>query len=123
MFLSVSTVGVIGTIFRRSLRLGPIIVGTGLGVAFVLMTLPFVEIAIQLFTDFDIGVWISSISISIGGIFGAYIGFRLAYVILIATQAFLSAYMIVRGVSFVAGGFPNELLILKDLFGLTASDE
>lgn len=113
----------IGTIFRRSLRLGPIIVGTGLGVAFVLMTLPFVEIAIQLFTDFDIGVWISSISISIGGIFGAYIGFRLAYVILIATQAFLSAYMIVRGVSFVAGGFPNELLILKDLFGLTASDE
>lgn len=83
--LSVTTVIVTGYLFRRSLRLGPIIVGTGLGVAFTLMTLPFVEMAISFFTDFEIGWWISSISVTFGALFGAYTGFRLAYVILIAT--------------------------------------
>jgi hypothetical protein len=85
LVLSISTAVVIGRIFRRTLRLGPIIVGIGLGVFLVLMTLPFVEMTINFVTAFDLGFWISSICVAVGGLFGAYIGFRLAFVILIAT--------------------------------------
>ena len=85
LVLSISTAMMVGHIFRKTLRLGPIIVGIGLGITFVLMTLPFLEIAINFVTAFDLGFWISSIFVSFGALFGAYIGFRLAYVILIAT--------------------------------------
>lgn len=83
--LSISTAVVIGRLFRRTLRLGPILVGIGLGVFLVLMTLPFVEMTINFVTAFDLGFWISSICVAVGALFGAYMGFRLAYVILIAT--------------------------------------
>lgn len=35
----------------------------------------------------------------------------------------MSAYLIVRGISLVVGGFPNELLIVKDMFDLQDEDE
>jgi hypothetical protein len=35
----------------------------------------------------------------------------------------MSAYLVVRGISLNLGGFPNEILILKDIFGLTSHDE
>jgi hypothetical protein len=65
----------------------------------------------------------STILISAGAIFGAYLGFRLAYIILISTQAFISAYLVVRGLSLNLGGYPNEILIIKDLFGVTTSEQ
>lgn len=112
-----------GKLFRKSLRLGPIFVGIGLGICLILMSMPFLEWTIQLFVNFDFEFWISTILILAGAIFGAYLGYRLAYIILVSTQAFISAYLIVRGISLNLGGFPNEILIIKDLFGITKTEQ
>ena len=97
--LSICTAIVVGHIVRSSLRIGPILVGTSLGVAITLGTLPFVEMAIGYFHEFDVGLWLTSLLCILGALLGAYLGYRLAFVILIASQAFLSAYLVVRGIS------------------------
>ena len=74
--LSASTASVIGSLFRTSIRLGPIIVGVGLGISISLIALPIIEIIIHFLTPFVFGVWIISIFIAVGGLFGAYLGFR-----------------------------------------------
>lgn len=84
--LSLCTAYVMGNIFKRILRLGPIIVGVGLGAAFVMISLSLVEmLSSMIITEVDVGFWATVVLISIGGFFGAYLGYRLAYVILIAT--------------------------------------
>ena len=50
---------------------------------------------------------------------GSYAGFRLSFLVMLSTQAFVSAYALVRGVSLILGGYPNELLIIRDLFGFS----
>lgn len=81
--------------------------------------LPFVEMAINyLHEGFDVGLWFSSFTCTFSALLGAYLGYRLAFVILIASQSFLSAYLFVRGISLVVGGFPDEIAILKDMFDL-----
>jgi len=57
-----------------------------------------------------------------GILVGSYAGFRLSFLVMLSTQAFVSAYSVVRGISLIVGGFPNELLIIKDFFGLQTSD-
>ena len=98
--------------------------GTSLGISITLAMLPFVEMAINyLHEGFDVGLWLSSLTCTLGALLGAYLGYRLAFVILIASQAFLSAYLFVRGISLVVGGFPDEIAILKDMFDLQEPDE
>jgi hypothetical protein len=67
------------------------------------------------------GSTLAAIITILGILFGSYAGFRLSFLVMLSTQAFVSAYSIVRGVSLILGGFPNELLIIRDLFGFTDS--
>ncbi len=58
----------------------------------------------------------------LGILAGSYAGFRLSFLVMLSTQAFVSAYSLIRGISLIIGGFPNELLIIKDLFGFSSPD-
>lgn len=109
IILSISTAVAIGKLFKNSVRLGPIIIGIILGACSILIMLPFLETTIAFITPFDIGFWLSFILVLFGCCFGLYLGYRLAFVITISTQAFISSYLIVRGISLNIGGFPNEL--------------
>jgi hypothetical protein len=108
IILSISTAVAIGKLFRSSVRLGPIVIGIILGACTILILLPFLEMTIAFITPFDIGFWLSFFLVLFGCCFGLYLGYRLAFVITISTQAFMSSYLIVRGVSLNLGGFPNE---------------
>ena len=65
------------------------------------------------------GPTIAGIITIFGILSGSYAGFRLSFLVMLSTQAFVSAYAVVRGVSLIIGGYPNELLIIRDLFGFS----
>jgi hypothetical protein len=117
--LSVLIAYYIGLLFRKGLKLGPLIAGISMGVVLVMLTLPLFEWIIGC----ELPLWLNMIFVTVGSLFGAYVGVRLAFVILIFTQAFVSAYLVVRGVSLNLGGFPNEVGVIKDMFGLDTQEQ
>jgi hypothetical protein len=84
--------------------------------------MPFVEAVINYLTPFQMGPTLAGVITVLGILFGTYAGFRLSFLVMLSTQAFFSAYSLVRGVSLILGGFPSEMLIIKDLFGFTSPE-
>lgn len=112
----------LGRAMQKSIRLGPTLIGSVLGSIFAILVMPFIEAAINYLTPFQMGPSLAGIITVLGILAGSFAGFRLSFLVMLSTQAFVSAYSVVRGVSLILGGFPNELLIIKDLFGLQSQD-
>ena len=58
------------------------------------------------------------LSTVIGIAVGAYVGFNYAFVFILAVQCFVSAYLMVRGLSlWINYGFPNEAKLIEHAYG------
>ena len=63
----------------------------------------------------------SSLVLLVAAIIGAIAGTFLSYLVLCVMQAILSAFFILKGVSFFIGGFPDVKQVARTLFTDTAS--
>lgn len=69
----------VGLVFKKGLKYWPLFAGMTMGVVAVLLFQPLIEWV----SGLDLPLWLNIIFVTIGVIFGAYIGVRLAFVILI----------------------------------------
>ena len=83
--VSLSTGYVCGGLFKQYLRLGPMIVGTVLGYVFTLMSMAILQTILYYFWSYDLGSVESTIISVIGTVLGTFCGYRLSFLILIAT--------------------------------------
>lgn len=85
--LSFCTSVIVGGIFLKDLRRGPMIIGGALGSVLAMTAVPVVEMAIQKATnniEFDIGRNAALVVISLGCLIGFYLGRKLAFFILVS---------------------------------------
>jgi hypothetical protein len=96
-------------------------IGAILGSIILMAGVPAVELIVQKVTqnpNFDISQNVSILMVAIGALIGVYIGHRLALHIIVCLQGFISAYLMMRGISFELGGFPSESMLVRDVLGI-----
>ena len=60
-------------------------------------------------------VWLLWVCLFAGVIAGSFLAFKLKEVIIVQLTATVGAYMIIRGIAFVAGGYINEFQVMSEM--------
>lgn len=109
-------------LFKRFLKFGPTVIGMGAGYFVTIYSIISINGVASLFqaknAEGIIGENAQILSTVIGIAVGAYVGFNYAFVFILAVQCFVSAYLMVRGLSlWVNYGFPNEAKLIEHAYG------
>lgn len=98
------------------------LMGALLGYFITVTTLGTVQATIDMYQTEDgghgyqLGDIENQIISGIGSLIGTALGYKLSFMVVILFNAVVSSYCIVRGTSFIAGGYPSEIDVVQDLY-------
>lgn len=108
-------------LFKKFIRFGPTVIGCGAGYLTTIYTILILNGVASVFQARDAAAWIGEdgqvawalLGIGVGG----WIGYNYAFVFILCVQCFVSAYLVVRGVSlWINYGFPNEAKLIQSAY-------
>lgn len=109
-------------LFKKFIKFAPTLIGMAAGYMVTIYSILSINGVCSLFQPKNaegvIGENAQIMSTLIGIIVGAYVGYNYAFIFILAVQCFVSAYLLVRGLSlWINYGFPNEAKLIEHAYG------
>jgi len=114
--IAIVLVRILGLLVKYTIKVGPIIVGTIIGVLTIFLILSTVSAIFDVIGDYAMGPFETSILVLVGALLGMFAGYKLSRIVGILALSIVSGYTITRGLTIFVGHYPHESRLVLDLF-------
>lgn len=110
--LAMILIRILSMLVRLTIKVGPMIIGTILGLLTIFLILSSVSAILDMIGNYSMGPTETSILSVLGGFFGMFAGYKFSRLVGILALAIVSGYSFTRGISIFVGHYPHEVRLV-----------